>query len=260
MVDSKEITSSNTIRLIEAVKTPLAFFTLVIIIIQILFLKIFDTGTSSTLNLIIIISPIILLILIVSLFAFFRPHALYGKAKPSKLIDAHIVQPPTEKKSYTKLFDDFEDCDFFAFNPPFEVEHSGKIISSSSLKIHKKRYKNNVNSRYLFFNKRSFENGQKYFEALADKIGIQDVEEHIDIRLWSDCPDPPGYTFFVGKKHDKSAIILYPKAVIQKGIPNAVIYMEGADSLSSILRKYFLDQWRDSKLSPKKDDRVVLNE
>ena len=253
MNELQKDSSSYRYGLIDVVKTPIGYFTLMIIVIETIIITLINISGgifANPLNIAIIIAPIIILITIVTLMAIYKPHALYGKPNPSRLIDAHVILTPTDTKRYTKLFDDFTECDFIAFNSPFEVEQFGTKIHSDSLEIHKNRYKKNVKSRYLFFDRTSYEKGRKFFKSLAEKIGIDDLKEHIKTSLWEECPEPPGYTFFVGEKNGKSAIILYPRAVIDnKGIPNAVIYLEGADALGGILRRYFLVQWRDSQLS-----------
>jgi len=165
---------------------------------------------------------------------------------------ATVVYPPTEKDRYNHLFDNFSDSDFYAFNPPFQVEHAGKKILKESLKTHKKRYESNVSSRYLLFEKESYGNASHFFDELAQQIGQEKVDRDITRLYWADAPEVPGYTFFIGKKRGKAAIVLYPRAVMENGIPRAVIYIEGAEDLHSILHEFFLKQWNAAKHSAEK--------
>ena len=164
-------------------------------------------------------------------------------------VQATVVYPPTEKNRYNRLFDNFSDCDFYAFNPPFQVEHATKKILKESLKTHKKRYESNVSSHYLFFDKESYENASHFFDELAKQIGQEKVDKDIERIYWVNAPEVPGYTFFIGKKQGKAAIVLYPRAVMENGIPRAVIYIEGAEELHSILHVFFLKQWNVAKHS-----------
>ena len=153
------------------------------------------------------------------------------------------MYPPTEKKRYNQLFYGFSNCDFYAFNPPFEVEHAGEKIHEEALITHKARYNSNVKSRYLLFTKRSHENADRFFSALAEQIGEKKVEFNINRTYWKESPEEPGFTFFIGYKQGTPAIVIYPRAVMENGIPRAVIYIEGAEEFLSILREYFLNQW-----------------
>ncbi len=164
-------------------------------------------------------------------------------------VHATVVYPPTEKDRYNQLFDNFSDCDFYAFNPPFQVEHAGKRILKESLKTHKRRYESNVSSHYLFFDNKSYENATRFFEELAKEIGQEKVDRYIERIFWRNAPEVPGYTFFLGKKQGKAAIVLYPHAVMENGIPKAVIYIEGAEDLYCILQEFFLRQWNAAKES-----------
>lgn len=58
-----------------------------------------------------------------------------------------------------------------------------------------------------------------------------------------------GYTFFLGKKQGKAAIVLYPHAVMEDGILKAMIYIEGVEDLCCILQEFSLRQWNAAKES-----------
>ena len=253
-MDSKEESStpSSRVGLIRAVNTPLGFFVLIVLVIEAILgtLAGMSSGFDRTLSLVGMLVIIFALVAVVAFMAYYRPEALSGLRPPPLPVQATVVYPPTEKDRYNKLFDGFSDCDFYAFNPPFQVEHAGAKILKESLKTHQKRYESNVSSRYLFFDKASHENGSHFFDELAKQIGQEKVDKNITRIYWVNVPEVPGYTFFIGKKREKAAIVLYPRAVMENGIPRAVIYIEGAEDLHSILHEFFLKQWNLAKHAP----------
>jgi hypothetical protein len=247
MMDDKKETStpSDRVGLIRAVNTPLGFFVLIVLVIEAILGTVagISSGFDRTLSLIGMLVIILALVAVVAFMAYYRPEALSGHRPPSLPVQATVVYPPTEKDRYDKLFDGFSDCDFYAFNPPFQVEHAGKKILEESLKVHKKRYESKVSSHYLFFDKASYENASHFFDELAKEVGQERVDKDIERVYWADAPEVPGFTFFVGKKGGKAAVVFYPSAVIENGIPRAVIYIEGTEDLHSILHEFFLKQW-----------------
>lgn len=238
-------TQSGRVGLIRAVNTPLGFFVLIVLVIEAILgtLAGLSSGLDRTLSLVGMLVIILALVGVVAFMAYYRPEALSGLRPPALPVEATIVYPPTEGDRYNKLFDGFSDCDFYAFNPPFQVEHAGKKILRESLITHTKRYESRVSSHYLFFDKQSYENASRFFEELAKEIGPEKVDQEIERIYWANAPEVPGYTFFVGKKEKKAAIVFYPNAVMENGIPRAVIYIEGAEALHSILQEVFLKQW-----------------
>lgn len=247
MMDNKEETSTPSTRvgLIRAVRTPLGFFVLIVLVIEAILGTVagVSSGLDRTLSLVGMLVIIFALVAIVAFMAYYRPEALSGLRPPPLPVQATVVYPPTEKDRYNRLFDNFSDCDFYAFNPPFQVEHAGKKILKEALKTHKKRYKSNVSSHYLFFDKESHENASHFFDELAKQIGQEKADKDIERIYWAKAPEVPGYTFFIGKKQGKAAIVLYPRAVMENGIPRAVLYIVGAEDLHSILHEFFLKQW-----------------
>jgi hypothetical protein len=164
----------------------------------------------------------------------------------SSRVYAAVVYPPTEKQRYKDLFGGFKNCDLYAFNPPFQVEQGGAMVRLEALQVHQRRYKSNVKSHYLFFKQQSNADAGVFFSRLAEMIGRQQLEESVERIHWPNPPEIPCYTFFLGYKDEKSAIILYPAAVMQEGIPQAVMYIEGADELHRILERFFLAQRKEA--------------
>lgn len=162
-------------------------------------------------------------------------------------VHAAVVYPPTEKQRYKDLFDGFNNCDFYAFNPPFQVEQVGAMLRSEALEVHQRRYKSNVKSRYLFFQHQSYADAEEFFSRLAQTIGRQELEDNVEHVYWPNPQEVPHYTFFLGYKDGKSCIILYPQAVMRDGIPEAVLHIEGADEFHGILERFFLAQWREAR-------------
>ena len=246
--------SSNRVGIIRTVQTPLGFFVLVVLVVEVILggIAYDSSGLNSTLALVGIVGILLILIAVVAFMAYYRPEALRGVRAPRLPVQATVLYPPTEKDRYNRLFDNFSDCDFYAFNPPFEVEHAGKKILKEALETHRKRYESNVSSRYLFFDKESYRNASHFFDELAKQIGQEKVDKDIERIYWANAPEVPGYTLFIGKKQGKAAVVLYPRAVMENGIPRAVIYIEGAEDLHSILHEFFIKQWNAAKHSANK--------
>jgi hypothetical protein len=249
--EKKTSTPLNHFGLVRAVKTPLGFFVLIALVIEALLgtVATISGGLDRTLSLVGMLAIIFVLVAIVSFMAYQRPEALGGLRPRPLPVQATIVYPPTENDRYRKLFDGFSNCDFYAFNPPFQVEHAGKKILQEALRIHKKRYKSSVSSHYLFFDKESYEKATSFFNELANQVEREKLAECIERIYYAKAPEVPGYTFFIGKKEGKPAIVFYPNAVMENGIPRAVIYFEGVEGLHSILQEFFLKQWSLAKLS-----------
>lgn len=237
--------------LIKTVQTPLGFFVLVVLVVEALQGSVAHTGSApnNTYALFGMIAILTLLIVIVALMALFRPEALHGDRKQAanSAVSAAVVYPPTEIDRYKELFGGFSDSDFYAFNPPFEVEHVGDKLLSDACAVHEQRYQSGVKSRYLYFNKSQKQNADVFFKEVAENLGIEDITPHVSHQLWENSPEQPNYTFFIGYKNKVPAIILYPSAVMEHGIPKAVIYIEGAEDLLVILKEYFVRQWNMAK-------------
>ena len=137
-MDNKEETSTPSTRvgLIRAVRTPLKFFILIVLVIEAILGTVagVSSGLDRTLSLVGMLVIIFALVAIVAFMAYYRPEALSGLRPPPLPVQATVVYPPTEKDRYNRLFDNFSDCDFYAFNPPFQVEHAGKKILKEALK------------------------------------------------------------------------------------------------------------------------------
>jgi len=160
-------------------------------------------------------------------------------------IQAGILLTPARKEEYNVLFDGFTDCDFYAFNPPFKVEgEPGDHLFHQAVATHAKRYRDGgVRSRYLFFDGASYERASVFFRELAKETGENMVKECIKSVHWQNAPRVPGYTFFIGHKKGKSFCIFYPSAAVREGIPEAIIFIDGAKDFLKILRNHFLQNW-----------------
>ncbi len=240
---------TNRTGIIQAVQTPLGFFVLVVLVVEAILGGLAHSGSApnNTYALFGMIGILFVLIMVVALMAYYRPEALRGMRTSRLIVQATVVYPPTEKDRYNQLFYGFSDCDFFAYNPPFEVEHAGRKIHKEALITHTARYNSNVESRYLLLTERSHDNAERFFSALADQIGKKKVDSNDTRMFWKNSPEEPGFTFFIGYKKGIPAIVMYPRAVMANGIPRAVIYIEGAEELLSILREFFLKQWSEAE-------------
>ena len=257
MDDRKKIkVPSNRVGIISTVKTPLGFFVLVVLVVEAILggIAYASNTPNSTFALLGMIGILVLLIAVVVFLAVYRPEALRGRRAPAprSSISADVVYPPDQKDRYNTLFDDFSDCDFLAFNAPFQAERIDKV-SKGALDTHKKRYDSNVKSRYLFFDKESYGNAERFFSELAKDIGQERVDENIERIYWENAPEAPGYTFFVGTKGEKerkAVVVLYPQ-ITQTGIPEVVISIEGegAQALLTVLRTFFENQCEAAKHS-----------
>ena len=97
------------------------------------------------------------------------------------------------------------------------------------------------------FNKESYDNAIHFFDQLAGLMGKEKVNESIECIFCEHTAEVPRYTFFLGKKQEKATVVFYPDAVMENGIPRAVIYIEGAEGLHSILQEFFIKQWNIAK-------------
>jgi len=102
MENKKSDNQSNRVSIIETVQTPLGFFTLTVLVVEIILgiAANFSQGSDRTYLIISMIVLIFLLVLIVAGFAYFRPEALRGKrpvGNRSVPISAHI-QPSGNRK------------------------------------------------------------------------------------------------------------------------------------------------------------------
>lgn len=252
--EEKSQVSSNRVGIIRTVQTPLGFFVLVVLVVEAMLGTIAYTsnGQNTTFALLGMVVILALLIAVVAWMAYYRPEALTGRRPPApdSPIQATVVYPPDEKDRYNKLFDGFSDCDFLAFNPPFAVERMDKV-TKEALRTHKRRYASNVRSRYLFFDKKSYDNAERFFSELAKRIGQDKVDQNIERVYWESAPEAPGYTFFVGTrgtKEKKAVVVLYPK-VAHTGVPEVAIHIEGAQPLLTLLRSFFEKQYEAAKHS-----------
>jgi len=238
--------NQNRISILKTVQTPFGFFVLITLIIEtIIGTIVLKTSTNTELIIYSMIIILLILIIIVAVFSVKFPEALKGKSQMKDInypISANVFFPPNEMNRYKQLFNDFSGS-FYAFNPPFKVENTGDLLYEEAIKSHEKRYLNNVRSRYLFFDKDSFERAQLFFEEIKRKNPKLKIDLKIKQLFCKNSEEKPGYTFFIGKKQDKACIILYPRAVMENGVPRAVIHIEGAEELEAILLDYFSKQW-----------------
>ncbi len=165
-------------------------------------------------------------------------------------IMATVVDPPTDMESYTKLFDDFSQSDFYAFNPPFAVEKRGTVSRSRQLDVHEVRYKSNVVGHYLFFDENSYKSGQDFWDELAERFPEGGLKDLIMRCHWPDVSAKPGYTFFLGNKNGKKTIVFYPKIAMQNGVPESVIYIEGETRIYDLLVREFMIYWEKGPCQP----------
>lgn len=90
MEDKNNVNQSDRVRIIETVQTPLGFFTLTVLIVEVILgiTTNFSQGLERNYLIIGMIALIFLLIVIVTGFAYFRPEALRGK----RPIERRLVQ------------------------------------------------------------------------------------------------------------------------------------------------------------------------
>lgn len=165
-------------------------------------------------------------------------------------VRAGIILTPSKKEEYNALFDSFENCDFYAFNPPFELEgEPGEHLFQEAVSTHEKRYlEGGVKSRYLLFGQKRYDRAKTFFQRLENRLGKEKMEECIKILHWKNPLEVPGYTFFIGYKgKEKPFCIFYPSAAMRGGLPEAVIYIEGAKDFLSILKGHFQEGWDKAK-------------
>ena len=244
----------NRIEVIQTVKTPLGFFVLVVLVVEVLLggIAISSGDVASQTVVFCMVGIIVILIIVVSGMAIWRPESLRGKSTPkSSNIAAAVVYPPNEKERYEKLFKGFDaDRGYIAYNPPFEVEFTAPHVLQKAVEINAERYNSRTESMYLFFTEQSFLRAQKFFTKVSLEVD-KDLDQIVEKIFWKDTKELPGFTFFLGYKKGLPVIILYPRAVMEEGIPKAVIYIVGAEDLHSILSTFFAKQWNEAKQSVK---------
>lgn len=159
-------------------------------------------------------------------------------------VQAGVKLKPTTHEEYNDLFDGFTNCDYRAFNPPFALEESGDQLYKEAIATHVRRYRDEgVKSRYLFFDEASYERATRFFQEVGKGIGQDRLAESVTVRLWEKPPPLPRYTFFTGYKEGKPWCIFYPSVGMQEGLPQAIIYVQGAKDFLSILEGHFQEQW-----------------
>jgi hypothetical protein len=233
--------------IIRSVRTPLGFFALVVLVVEAILgaTTNFTSGSDRTFLVIGMLVIILVLIAVVAVMAWKRPYSLYGRSTDqAKRVRADIMLMPTDPKKYDALFHGFSDCDFYAFNPPFKVEgEPGDARFQAALETHEARYRSNVKSHYLFFDRESYSRAQRFFQELEQRLGRDKFQRAVTSILWDKPPQTPSYTFFMGQKRGRSSCILYPSVAMRGGLPEAVVLVEGDDNLLSILNRYFQENW-----------------
>jgi hypothetical protein len=163
-----------------------------------------------------------------------------------KTVKAEVLLTPVDTEAYGTLFNGYDNCDYIAFNSPFKVEEAGQILLDEALAIHEKRYlKDNVKSRYLLCDRESYERAKEFFDKLADRIGKEVLDANLQICQAEGTQ--PGYTYFGGTKDGKAVCVIYPAAKFREGLPEAVVYLENAPKLLTLLRSDFEERWREAK-------------
>lgn len=91
MEDKNEVSQSNRIRIIETIQTPLGFFTLTVLVVEVILgiTANFSQERERTYLIISMVALIFLLVLIVAGFAYFRPEALKGKRPIERRLARH---------------------------------------------------------------------------------------------------------------------------------------------------------------------------
>ncbi len=176
-----------------------------------------------------------------------RQHVIEKLAEAAGVsVKADILLSPTQAKEYSLLFENFNECDYVAFNAPFQVEEAGDRLYDKALAIHQQRYQTDkVRSRYLFYNRDSFTRAVKFFKKLKDRMGAEDVEKSVKLRMSGGSE--PGYAYFVGEKDGIPTCVIYPAARFRGGLPDAVICFENASNLVAMLARDFNERWRDAE-------------
>jgi hypothetical protein len=240
--------SSSRVSLIKSINSPLAFFVLNTLIAESVLGIIL--AKSNEYNLLIIIGMLSLLFLSIGgvTWLFIKNPNLLSSGHDVNINDlpvkAQVINAPNEKGRYKKIFDGF-DGDFFAFNPYFQVEGIADKLYEEAVSLHVKRYKNNkTKSKYLFFDKNAFESGRIFFNNIDTKNPKLKLKTKVKTVFVEMDGNKPDYTFFIGYKKGKSCIILYPKALLNNGLPSAVIYIEGAEDIERILINFFMTHWQ----------------
>ncbi|NOY51205.1 MAG: hypothetical protein GXO88_11685 [Chlorobi bacterium] len=240
--------SSSRISMIKSINSPLAFFVMNTLIAESVLGIIL--AKSNDYNLLIIIGMLSLLFfsIIGVTWLFIKDPKLLSPGQGININDlpvkAQVINAPNEKGRYKKIFDGF-DGDFFAFNPYFQVEGIADKLYEEAISLHVKRYKNNkTKSKYLFFDKKAFESGRNFFNDIDSKNPNLKLKTKVKSVFAQIDGYKPDYTFFIGYKKGKSCIILYPKALLNNGLPSAVIYIEGAEDIERILINFFMTQWQ----------------
>lgn len=164
-----------------------------------------------------------------------------------KGVKAEVLLTPVSKDAYATLFDGYNNCDYIAFNSPFKVEEAGQTFLEDAMAIHEKRYlQGNVKSRYLFYDKKSYERAKAFFKKLDERVGGDVIKNRLEMRFC--VGGQPGYTYFAGLKNDVPACVIYPAARFKGGLPDAVVYLENAPDLLTLLRTDFKEKWEEEKV------------
>jgi hypothetical protein len=241
--------------LIDSVKTPIAFFSLVVLVIEAsllgltVSLKDSILGTYTTIGMVLLLS---LLVLIVTILAIKQPGALYGKPGKSSE-DVSILLDANQKQDYDNLFAGFTKSVFLAYNAPFRIEDFKKRVRRSARKLHLDRYQNDVEAKYLFFETDDFERAKSFFSELqTDAIEKNSsIDGKIEL-LYLPEEKAPAYSYFVGYRSDKARCIIYHLGADDQ-LPQAVIVVDEHEGLLGKLEGHFVKQWNVAKESSGKD-------
>ena len=159
-------------------------------------------------------------------------------------VSSDIVLRPGKRKHYAKLFEGFTESEFVAFNAPFRLETTSGRVDKAALDVHLQRYQQGVTSRYLFYERGSYDRAVGFFTDLRERASQKGISLAEGIELqYSPTQDPPTYTFFAGDRSGVGRCILYPSAITKEGLPHAVIAIDGAENLLGILAAHFDEQW-----------------
>lgn len=111
MDDKQDTKKESRASIIQAVETPLGFFALVVLVVEVILgiTANFSEGIDRTYLIIGMLALIFIMVIVVSLFSFFRPEALIGK-RPSELnkTDTAFVGLDSHSGSHGKSFADLK--------------------------------------------------------------------------------------------------------------------------------------------------------
>lgn len=169
------------------------------------------------------------------------------QAKYKRLLESNVhagvLLHPQRAETYEELFEGYTRCEFIAYNAPFRLEERNKRVFERALDVQLKRYEEEVVSRYLFFERPSYDRAKGFFCKLAERASEKGISFGNKIELGYLGGQTPQYTYFLGYRSGIPRVILYPSATTEGGLPEAVIIVDGDENLRGILASHFQRQW-----------------